>query len=120
MLAGNAAKPMLFTFKGSVRLNDLSENLDLRVPAAMMEKFIPIRSFWLTVARTFPDGIPITLKGTTAHVEYDLEAAVPAFTQAGLSLITGGGSGVKSSDKPNDDPIGGLIDAFGKKKKKSK
>jgi hypothetical protein len=114
-------QPMLLTFKGDIRLLDLKQNLDVNFPTPLFVKFIPNKGFANSIQEIFPNGIPLTLKGHTNKPEIDVGAFVKKAGSAKLDQLIGGGG--EKGDKAGDgkdkksDPIGGLLDQLGKKKK---
>jgi hypothetical protein len=125
--AAEQPKPqaMLLTFKGDIRLSDLKQNLDVNFPTPLFVKFIPHKGFANSIQEIFPNGIPLTLKGHTNKPEIDVGAFVKQAGSAKLQQLIGGANkggekgGDNATDKPakSDDPIGGLLDAIGGKKK---
>lgn len=114
--AASSAKAMVMAFNGDIQLSDLRQNLSVTFPTELLAKFIPIKGASKTLADIFPQGIPLTLKGTTSKIEPDYgdigQKIARGFAGSQLNALTGGNKGDKK-----DNPIGGLIDSISGDKK---
>jgi|GEM_PF-6384477 len=99
-------KNMPLSFRGDIRLSDLSQKLRVSLPAALVGRFIRVGE--KDMNKFFPDGVPISLGGTTTKPEVDIGNIVGQLIEAQLRGAIGG---------KNGDPLGDLIDAIGGKKK---
>jgi len=99
-------KNMPLSFRGDIRLSDLKQQLRVSLPPALVGRMIRVSE--KDMMRIFPDGVPISLAGTTTSPEVDLGNIVGRLIEAQLRGAIGGKAG---------DPIGGLIDAIGGRKK---
>ncbi|MEO6437046.1 MAG: hypothetical protein ABIP55_14985, partial [Tepidisphaeraceae bacterium] len=144
-IAASPTKSQLYPmkFEGTVRMSDLKQNLLVNLPAQMFNSS--------DIEKFFPEGIPVTLGGTTTRPVPDFgdfaKAFVEAQAKAQLGNLLGGekkdgkpnpvgdilgdvlgqkkkqpppaeGQTTQPAKEPQPDPVGGLIDIFGKKKKK--
>lgn len=111
-----AQKKMPLHFQGNIQLADLRQQLHVTFPTELLAKYIPDKQIAKLLADLFPAGIPLTLTGTTTSSKIDagefVKQTADAFKKEKLNQIIGGGKGDKS-----DNPIGDLLDQFGKKKK---
>jgi hypothetical protein len=99
-------KNMPLSFRGDIRLSDLSQKLQVSLPPALVGRFIRVGE--KDMNRYFPDGVPISLRGTTTKPEVDLGNIVGKLVEAQLRGAIGGKEG---------DAIGDIIDAIGGRKK---
>ncbi len=114
---GSARKPrtttMKLTFDGDVRLSDLKQQINVTLPPELVAKFVPTdQSLGRNLAKYFPEGIPIALRGTTTKPEVDVGNIFQKFLEGQLkSGLTGDGDG-------KDSGLGGILDKLGGGKKK--
>jgi hypothetical protein len=110
---GAPAKPSQLypmTFKGTVAMADLRQNLAVMLPSAMFNS--------KEVMQFLPNGVPVTLKGLTTAPEPDFgNFARIMVEEIAKSQVGGLLGGDKKDGKPN--PAGDLLEGvFGGKKKK--
>lgn len=87
-------------FQGDVRLSDLSQSINVSLPAELLARFFPAEKDQRVVMQLFPRGVPLSLKGTTVKPVVDPGNIAQKFIEGQL---TGG--------------LGGLLDQLGKGKK---
>jgi hypothetical protein len=101
--APKASQLYPMTFKGTVALADLRQNLTVNLPAQMFNSS--------DIEKFFPQGIPVTLKGTTTKPQPDFGNFARAFVEAQAKSRVGDLlGGQKKGEKGQTDPLGGLID----------
>ncbi|HEX3355709.1 MAG TPA: hypothetical protein VHS31_01915 [Tepidisphaeraceae bacterium] len=96
-----AQKGMPLNFKGDVDLIDQSQNLTATIPVGLIGKYVRDKNIQRILASSFPDGIPVTLTGTTTN---------PKVVPIDLQKVIG-------SQLANPANIGNLLDSIRKKGK---
>jgi hypothetical protein len=125
-VVGSAQKPkavyMPLTFKGSIDLATLKQELDLRVPPQLVSKFIPDRDWKKGFNDAFPQGIPGVVRGTTSAPKFEYgDVVFTALRSIGekqlLKNIPGLGGNKAAGDGKNgatggnaNNPLGGILD----------
>ncbi len=74
-----AAKGMPLNFKGDVDLIDQSQNLTATIPVALIDKYVRDKNVQRMLVQAFPDGIPVTITGTTTNpkvIPVDLQKVI--------------------------------------------
>lgn len=79
-------------FQGNIRLNDLSQNLNVSIPTALLVGLGNTSDLAKVMSQAFPSGIPISLKGTTVAPKVDLGNFAQRFMEGQIkSGLTGQG-----------------------------
>ncbi len=106
------AKPMLMSFKGDIRLSDLTQSLNVVFPSQLIAKFIPDHDIQKGFIDAFPSGVPLSLKGTTSKPVIDYGNIIGKFAQGfvqGKLLNSAIGGGKKSDAAEGGDGGGGAV-----------
>jgi hypothetical protein len=74
--ASGAVQPMVLRFVGQVKLHDQSQKLDVTVPPHFVSRSLGNKQFAELLADLFPEGIPISLRGTTKSPKLDISRSV--------------------------------------------
>ena len=111
------AKPMLMSFKGDIRLSDLTQSLSVVFPPELIAKFIPDRDLKKGFIDAFPSGVPLSMKGTTSKPVIDygniLGKFAQGFVQGNLLNKALGGDKKKDATDGGSSGGGGGVDAGG-------
>src|SRR5262249_28145885 len=103
------AVTMPMTFQGDINLINLQQLLKVSLPPQLIGKFIPDRKAKDTIVKIFPNGIPITMKGTTTKPQVDAgdigKQMVSGFAKSELNNVIPGANG--GGGKGNG--LGGLL-----------
>ena len=104
---------MRLTFDGNVRLSDLKQEIAVTLPPQLIAKFVPRdQSLGRNLLQIFPEGIPLSLRGTTTKPEVDVGNILQKFLEGQIkSGLTGGDDG---------GGLGGILDKLGGGKKDDK
>jgi hypothetical protein len=119
-----AAPKMPLHFQGDIRLADFKQDLDVSFPTQLLAKYIGDKNIAKTLLDIFPEGIPLSLKGSTLKPQVDygdiVSRMTKGFAQAQIGNLLGGKGGNKDplggilggkSGIKEDNPLGGLLDA---------
>jgi hypothetical protein len=63
--------PMPMRFQGTVRLEDLRQNINVSLPTGLLGRFFRSDKDREIFAKVFPEGVPMTLTGTTVKPKVD-------------------------------------------------
>jgi hypothetical protein len=94
-------------FQGDVRLSDLSQSINVSLPAELLARMFPSEKDQRVVMQIFPRGVPLSLKGTTIKPVVDPGNIAQKFIEGQLQGGLGGlidqiGGRKKDDDKTND------------------
>jgi hypothetical protein len=106
-------------FAGDVRLASLAQNLTVTIPPQLLRAWTRSDD----IQKWLPDGLPLTLKGTTVKPVVDAGDIPKRIVEAQLRARAGdllGGGKDKKMDGDNKNPLGGLLDQLGGDKDKDK
>ncbi|MCS7033866.1 MAG: hypothetical protein NZ561_07705 [Phycisphaerae bacterium] len=93
-------REMPLTFQGDIRLSDLRQQLRVSLPGPLVGRFIRVSE--RDMARFFPEGVPISLVGTTTRPEVDLGNLAQRLIEAQIRRSIGA--------EGQSDPIGQIGD----------
>ena len=100
--SGKPVKPtyMPMIFKGNISLADLTQQLNVTLPAQLIAKFIPDRKIKKQFIDIFPSGIPIVMGGTTPAPKVEVPNIARQVTEGLIKsqLLGGGGDGKNQSE----------------------
>ena len=97
----NPAPPMLLRFIGQVKLHDQSQKLDVTLPAHFVSRSIGNKQFAELLDDLFPEGIPISLRGTTKSPKLDISRTIVRYNKKSKG---------DHSDKDDLKPLNDLLD----------
>ena len=97
----NEAQLFPLGFSGTVRMSDLAQNLTVSIPSALFDS--------RDVERFFPQGVPVTLGGTTTNPRPDFGNFARRFVEAQAKSRLGDALG---GDKQGDNPLGGALEGI--------
>ena len=97
---------MPLRFNGDITLENLSQRLSVNLPTGLLTKFIRSNQLERNLSIAFPNGIPLTMTGTTLQPRVDFSGVMQQFLEGQLRgrLIPGGGG----SGNPLQDLLRGL------------
>ena len=102
---------MPLRFQGTVGLSDLRQNINVSLPTALLGRFFRSDKDRQVFAKIFPEGVPLTLTGTTVKPKVDAG-------NIGQKIIEGQLKGL--IDPSNEGGTGSLLDDLLKGKDKDK
>jgi hypothetical protein len=102
---------MPLRFQGTVRLSDFAQRINVSIPTGLLGRFLRSEKDRQNFAKIFPEGVPLTLVGTTVSPKVDIG-------NIGQKIIEGQLKGL--IDPSNESGAGGLLDDLLKGKDKDK
>ncbi len=103
---------MPLRFQGDVNLANLAQSIEVSLPTGLLGKFLRSDKDRRVFAQIFPDGVPLSLKGTTIKPKVDAGNIVQKIAEGQIKGLLGGDVA--------DSPLGGLLDNLGKKKEQDR
>jgi hypothetical protein len=97
----NPTPPMLLRFIGQVKLHDQSQKLDVTLPAHFVSRSTGNKQFAEVLDDLFPDGILISLRGTTKSPKLDISRTIVRYNKKSKG---------DHSDKNDLKPLNDLLD----------
>jgi hypothetical protein len=107
---------MNFSVKGWVRLSDMQQHLDVRLPPQLIVRFCvaqlqPVGNLLLVA---FPEGIPVVFGGTASSPTLEVGDIGKAFVQAQGTQLQKGGNAIGNGVKDGVNNIGHFLGNIGK------
>jgi hypothetical protein len=110
--------PVPMRFQGGINLSDLSQSIEVNLPPQLLHRFIRGDRDRQVLAQIFPEGVPLSLRGTTLDPKIDFPNIGQRILEAqirGLLPREGNGIGALEDilrrrgdrDRPSDPPPDG-------------